>query len=136
MAQNRVRNDASNRAEFLFSLSEKRELLAREAGHVDLGNLASCARVDAKPIDRDVQMKYEIMKNEDGPLRRTMKHVDQTGAEQQIMKLDSHTNRGIGGDKEDSATAAQYPALDERLLNIETHLAMRYGASCHSKVFK
>ena len=28
--------------------------------------------MDAKPVDRDVQIKYDIAGNEEGPLRRTV----------------------------------------------------------------
>jgi len=38
---------------------------------MDVKELTSCARVDAKPIDRDKQIKYDIAKNEAGPLTRT-----------------------------------------------------------------
>jgi len=37
----------------------------------DVKEPTSCARVDAKPIDRDKQIKYDIAKNEAGPLTRT-----------------------------------------------------------------
>ncbi|KAK0443768.1 hypothetical protein EV421DRAFT_1803181 [Armillaria borealis] len=48
LSRNRAQNDASNRAEFLRP--------------------TSCARTDAKTLDRDTQMKYDTAKNEDGPL--------------------------------------------------------------------
>ena len=38
---------------------------------MDVKELTFCARVDAKPIDRDKQIKYDIAKNEAGPLTRT-----------------------------------------------------------------
>ena len=41
----------------------------------------SCARIDAKPVDKDIQMKYDIAKNEDGPLLKTVKHPDMRGTE-------------------------------------------------------
>jgi hypothetical protein len=69
-------------------------------------------------VDRDVMMRFDIAKNEDGPLRRTLK-VE--------MKNESnrHADKTIQGG--DSATASRHPGLDERLKILETHLAMRYG---------
>ncbi len=87
LSRNRARNDASNRAEFLRPPSD-----------------TSCARTDAKMLNRDTQMKYDIAKNEDGPLRRTMKKVE-----------------------EEKADEAESPALSERIANVETHLAVHYG---------
>ncbi|SJL07275.1 uncharacterized protein ARMOST_10618 [Armillaria ostoyae] len=84
LSRNRARNDASNRAEFLRPASD-----------------TSCARTDAKTLNRDTQMKYDIAKNEDGPLRRTMK-------------------RKVSEEKADEAES---PALSERIVNVETHLA-------------
>ncbi|EMD37698.1 hypothetical protein CERSUDRAFT_154500 [Gelatoporia subvermispora B] len=124
LAKNRGRNDASNRAEFLQSLAEKRRQLA-EAGVPDAeAPASSCARTDAKPQNRDVQMKYDIAKNEDGPLRKTLKHLAGTnesdkGQEKQISGMSSG----------DLPTAERHPALDERLRNIEAHLAVRYVPS-------
>jgi hypothetical protein len=80
LARSRDRNDRSNRAEFLQSLAEKRQ--APTAGTSDQTSSSttndeetqenfSCARVDAKTIDRAKQIKYDIMKNEDGPLKGT-----------------------------------------------------------------
>ncbi|KJA27620.1 hypothetical protein HYPSUDRAFT_197811 [Hypholoma sublateritium FD-334 SS-4] len=73
LAQTRARNDASNRAEFLYSLSEKRRKLQEEGGNPDEALISSCARVDAKPVDRDKQMKFDIAKNGEGPLTKTVK---------------------------------------------------------------
>jgi hypothetical protein len=82
---------------------------------------ASCARADAKTVDRDVMMKFDIAKNEEGPLRRTLK-----------IEMKNENNRPadktIEGDH--SVTANRHPGLDERLKNLETHLAMRYGRFC------
>lgn len=63
-------------------------------------------------------MKFDIAKNEEGPLRRTLK-----------VEMRNENNRpadkNIEGDH--SVTASRHPGLDERLKNLETHLAMRYG---------
>ena len=70
-----------------------------------------------KQLDRDLQMKYDIAKNEDGPLRRTMKGHSKTETGDPPVALSEH-----------SETKDQ-PALGERLKNIEAHLAVRYGTS-------
>lgn len=83
---------------------------------IDPSLLGSCARTDAKPINRDEQMKYDIAKNNEGPLSRTMKA---SGPKQPEMSAED----------EERVTAARYPALDERLQNVETHFAVRYVPS-------
>ncbi|KAF8075941.1 hypothetical protein FPV67DRAFT_1604644 [Lyophyllum atratum] len=122
LARNRARNDASNRAEF------KRQRLS----DTDTEPPPSCARADAKPIDRDVQMKYDIAKNDEGPLSRTVHAVGE-------KDKTSITDKGKGKERTDGEgsssklhsdetawTAERHPGLDERLRNIETHLAVRY----------
>ncbi|KAN0104014.1 hypothetical protein V8E52_011415 [Russula decolorans] len=97
-ARNRARNDASNSA-------------------YDEVESASCARADARTVDRDVMMKFDIAKNEDGPLRRTLKVEMKNGNNRPVDKT-------IEGDH--LVTASRHPGLDESLKNLETHLAMRY----------
>ncbi|KIJ68091.1 hypothetical protein HYDPIDRAFT_83317 [Hydnomerulius pinastri MD-312] len=116
LAQNRAKNDASNRAEFLQSLAQKRRRLNIEPESTE--PIPSCARTDAKHLDRDSQMKYDIAKNEDGPLRRTMKVADGTQAKKETLVALT-----------DDTQSEHQPALDERLKNIESHLAVRYGRS-------
>lgn len=113
LAQNRARNDASNRTEFLESLAQKRRRLNLDPDSTE--PIPSCARTDAKHLDRDVQMKYDIAKNEDGPLRRTMKGVPgDKGSQKELHAL------------HDDAEGEQQPATDQRVKNIEEHLAVRY----------
>lgn len=64
-------------------------------------------------------MKYDIAKNEDGPLRKTMKREHDSD----VSVAKARVSKG----KEDVPTAERYPALDERIANIETHVAVRYG---------
>jgi hypothetical protein len=64
---------------------------------------ASCARTDSKMVDRDVMMKFDVAKNESN----------------------RPTDKTSEGDH--AVTANRHPGLDERLKNLETHLAMRYG---------
>ncbi|EGN92509.1 hypothetical protein SERLA73DRAFT_156976 [Serpula lacrymans var. lacrymans S7.3] len=122
LSQNRARNDASNRAEFLESLSQKRRRLNPDAeASSSSESIPSCARTDAKEINRDLQMKYDIAKNEEGPLRRTMKAASApatTGRQQ---------TQPITGTLSEEYLSERHPGLDERLKNIETHLAVRYG---------
>jgi hypothetical protein len=117
LAQNRAKNDASNRIEFLESLAQKRRRLNLDPESTD--PIPSCARTDAKHLDRDSQMKYDIAKNEDGPLRRTIKGAvgKEMRAEEKLVALS------------DDSPSNHQPAIDERLKNIETHLAVRYGMS-------
>ncbi|TFK53536.1 hypothetical protein OE88DRAFT_1626305 [Heliocybe sulcata] len=122
LARNRAKNDASNRREFLESLSEKRRRLLGDDNpeKMDVDSIPSCARTDAKPIDRDLQMKYDIAKNEEGPLRKTVKV--EPDRDNEAVGLSS-TNRPPAGP---DITADRYAGLDERLKNIETHFSVRY----------
>ena len=117
LARNRARNDASNRQEFLLSLAEKRQRLGQTETSADPG--PSCARTDAKTQNRDIQMKYDIAKNEDGPLRKTLKTSMEPG---KISAPPTSSGDNV-------PTSERYPALDERLKNVETHLAVKYGMS-------
>lgn len=123
LARNRARNDASNRAEFLhpskrLHTSDAPGGLPSNEG-VEIEH-ASCARTDAKTTDRDVMMKFDIAKNEEGPLRRTLK-VE--------VKDENHKPTNESADGNSLVTASRHPGLDERLKNLEAHLAMRYVPS-------
>ena len=63
-------------------------------------------------------MKFDIAKNEDGPLRRTLK-----------VEMKNENNHPADKTVEGGhlATASRHPGLDERLKNLEAHLAIRYG---------
>ncbi|KAF8971205.1 hypothetical protein BDZ97DRAFT_1788284 [Flammula alnicola] len=205
LARTRARNDASNRAEFLYTLAEKKRKLQEGGQNPAEVEFTSCARVDAKPIDRDKQMKYDIAKNGEGPLTKTVKlssgpgpsselssenanslsappslpramsgvsttsssdktthpqpqsrqkrkfvdfdesHVD-TESAASISKAKNKA-KGKGKQKEENAilpdteldndedaalgmlTAEEHLGLDERLKNVEEHLALRYVPS-------
>ena len=138
LAKNRARNNASNRSEFLYTLADKKRKLLDDQNGGDTVPIPSCARTDAKPIDRDLQMKYDIAKNE-GPLRRTVKAAvgEQISAEErkeEPKKAAVIPDASSDQDLEEHATAARYPGIDERLINVENHLAIRYGTqpSCLS----
>ena len=64
-------------------------------------------------------MKYDIAKNEDGPLRKTLKTSMESGK----------TSAPPNSSSDNVPTSERYPALDERLKNVETHLAVKYGMS-------
>ncbi|KAJ8518603.1 hypothetical protein ONZ45_g4363 [Pleurotus djamor] len=101
LARNRAKNAQSNVNEFLHLNSDA----------------SGCARTNAKHQDRDLQMKYDIAKNEDGPLRRTM--------QAQVQSAEPPNANATTSKSE----AQQRPGLDDRLRNIETHLAIRYVPS-------
>ncbi len=101
-------------------MAEKRRRL-NENG--DSEPVPSCARTDAKTQNRDLRMKYDIAKNEDGPLRRTLK----SGVLVNAGSTPSASKASANGAADDVPSASRYPALDERLQNIEKHLAIRYG---------
>ncbi|KAJ1304300.1 hypothetical protein OPQ81_005460 [Rhizoctonia solani] len=86
----RARVDQSNREEFI------------QRKHQGKGS----ARTDAIKLNRDVQMKYDVVKNEDGPLGKT-------------MKAGEHSKPPLGaGDKS--------LGVIERFQAIEAHLGVRY----------
>ncbi|KAF7321906.1 hypothetical protein MKEN_00712800 [Mycena kentingensis (nom. inval.)] len=133
LAQNRAKKDASNRAEFLVSLAEKRQRLGDEAAADDL-SLSSCARTDAKPADRDIQMKFQIAQNIETPLQRTVKGAagDSVAAATPAMSpttLRSRTKSLAREEKKAETVEAEekvHSGLQQRLQNIETHFAVRY----------
>lgn len=124
LAKNRARNDRSNRNEFLHSLAQKRRRLTDSTSELT----SSCARADAKSVDRDLQIKYDIAKNEEGPLRNTVRLEDVT------FRSDPNVQRD-----EDGLLSAQHPGLNGRVTDLETHLSIKYGTfisfvrSCFSK---
>jgi hypothetical protein len=132
LAKNRLRNDASNRSEFLLSLSEKRKHLQElDDPPEDNAAVSSCARTDARVFDRDAQMKYDIAKNDEGPLRRTKAKKDERHPAS--SKLNIHTESPLTSDgaivvpNDQESLPKDHPGVDERLGNIESHLAVRYG---------
>lgn len=132
LARNRERNDASNRAEFLLSLSEKRKRFQESNDGEGDVPIPSCARADARTIDRDAQMKYDIAKNDDGPLRRTRtKKGDVQPLETQLNPGGGIPGPATGGlvTSDQEALSKHHPGIDERLSGVEAHLAIRYGLS-------
>jgi hypothetical protein len=70
-------------------------------------------------------MKYDIAKNESGPLNRTMR----SGGS--VSEARDAPGQGKGGIKVRKATSEEtmerYPGLEERFQNIEDHFAVSYG---------
>ncbi|KAK1230249.1 hypothetical protein PQX77_006678 [Marasmius sp. AFHP31] len=141
LSRKRLHNDVSNRNEFLLSIAQKRAKLSEET-QTEVSEVASCARTDAKQVDRDAQMKYDIARNEDGPLKRTMK--GRTASIEEHAQPSSSTVKGKGKAQTrkssvtsnpeaatplEAISADRHPGLDERLANIETHLSVRYVPS-------
>ena len=142
MAKNQARNDTSNRAEFLSSLAERRKrqrveeddstIDSSDAIDSDIGG-KTCARVDARAIDRDAQMKYDIAKDDCGPLSRSAK----AGLLSEKGKMKSSPLEAEGTETkskikikqefDEEVSSASYPGLEERLKNIEDHFAVRFG---------
>ena len=148
MAKNQAKNDASNRAEFLSSLAERRKcqqvggeggdssypnsMDSSDAMSSDIGGqkTRTCARVDAKPIDRDAQMNYDIAKDDWGPLSRSAKAglpSDKGKMSLETEAMETKPKTAIKKEVEEEVTSARYPGLDERLKNIEDHIAVRFG---------
>ncbi|KAF9523493.1 hypothetical protein CPB83DRAFT_898718 [Crepidotus variabilis] len=172
IARSRSRNNASNRAEFLHTLAERKRKITEEAtaegsttqeAALEQG---SCARTDARTIDRDKQMKYDIAKNEDGPLTRRTKapvplpttadmHMATASStssstlplmdsesqprkrrklttsetlDAKVDKTEGHTKMDIDEDGElaEERAMARLLGINERVQNLEEHLAIRY----------
>ncbi|KAG6844745.1 hypothetical protein H0H87_004077 [Tephrocybe sp. NHM501043] len=124
LARNRARNDVSNRSEFVYTPAEKRRRLTGSEDDIS----PSCARTDAKSLDRDVQMKYDIAKNEDGPLSRTIPEKEKRDNKQKGKMKDDGLG-SVSANGEEEWTAIKRPGLDERLRNVEAHLAVHYVPS-------
>ncbi|KAF9019241.1 hypothetical protein BDZ89DRAFT_888929, partial [Hymenopellis radicata] len=127
LVKNRARNDASNRAEFLLSLEEKR---ARRGDAMDVDDEPSCARTDAKQVDRTQQIKYDVAKNDDHLRRTTKKQLDsqplssQKGKEKAgVIEQTPYT------EFDERVTTERHPGLDERLSNVEAHFSVNYVPS-------
>ncbi|KAF8658332.1 hypothetical protein AX16_002099 [Volvariella volvacea WC 439] len=116
IANNRARNDKSNLNEFVKPIERMQERGDDSSG--------SCARTDAKVLNRDVQMRYDIVKNEDGPLRRTVKALDKDSSQPLPEAILDGGQNSATTDEGDMAS--RIPGLDERVKNIEQHLAVRY----------
>jgi hypothetical protein len=93
--------DESNRTEFL-------------SRHDPKADDVTCARTDAREINRNIQMKFDIVNNEDGPLARSLTAFNDNKNSQAATATATSSNNGSGG-----ADAT------ERVNNIEQHLNVR-----------
>ncbi|KAI8981482.1 hypothetical protein BDB01DRAFT_794236 [Pilobolus umbonatus] len=94
--------DESNRTEFLNR-------------HDPAAEDVTCARTDAREINRNIQMKFDIVNNEDGPLARSL-----------VAYNDSKAEANDNKNTTDSTTSVD---MEERLTNIEDHLNVKYDPS-------
>ncbi|CAO3588261.1 unnamed protein product [Absidia cylindrospora] len=96
--------DASNRTEFLNRPDPK-------------GEDVTCARADAREINRNIQMKFDIVNNEDGPLARSLISSSATTDEQRSSNTTDNQKRN-----DQVATEV----MEERLGNLEAHLNVQF----------
>ncbi|KAI0030940.1 hypothetical protein K488DRAFT_53147, partial [Vararia minispora EC-137] len=120
LARNRIKNDTSNCTEFLHA-PKPRRLPVEGEDEDEEDSPITTARADAKLIDRDIMMKFDVAKNEEGPLRRTVQDKDKNhGINTEGSRAPLHSR----GSEEWAHN--RYLGLSERLRNLETHLAVRY----------
>ena len=74
-------------------------------------------------------MKFDVAKNEGGPLRKTVSTNANSEAPEAARGKTGKVKIEDADDikREENISAERYPGLDERLRNIEEHIAVRYG---------
>ncbi|KAJ1983867.1 hypothetical protein H4R34_001009 [Dimargaris verticillata] len=75
-------------------------------------NHISCARVDLSEVNRAIQMKQQVVNNEDGPIMRSI----------------AHDSKPTGGPTSPPEGERQHSGLVERIDNLETHLKVTPNA--------
>ncbi|CAG8440445.1 11921_t:CDS:2 [Diversispora eburnea] len=85
--------------------SNRAEFLRKSSNPNDPDDVISCARTDAAEINRNIQMKHDVVNNDDGPLARsTFLSSNQrndktkelpTGVEERIQNIEKHLNLKI-----------------------------------------
>ncbi|KAI8341993.1 hypothetical protein BC941DRAFT_415055 [Chlamydoabsidia padenii] len=106
--------DVSNRTEFLNRPDPK-------------GEDVTCARTDAREINRNIQMKFDIVNNEDGPLARSL--VSTAPEQQQEQQQERHQTMATIIDKERNNKhnkQVMTEVMEERLGNLESHLNVQF----------
>ena len=73
----------------------------------------SCARSEAAAINRNIQMKHDVVNNEDGPLARST--------------FTRQTNGYNRNPRELQRLIDLPPGIEERLQNIQEHLNVKIG---------
>ncbi|SAM07941.1 hypothetical protein [Absidia glauca] len=103
--------DISNRTEFLNRPDPK-------------GEDVTCARADAREINRNIQMKFDVVNNEDGPLARSL--VPTAPEKQQHQQQQSIYTIGNGENNNCQKNQVATQAMEERLGNLESHLNVQF----------
>lgn len=103
--------DISNRTEFLNRPDPK-------------GEDVTCARADAREINRNIQMKFDVVNNEDGPLARSL--VPTVPDKQQHQQQKSIYTIGNRESNNDHKNQVATQAMEERLGNLESHLNVQF----------
>lgn len=96
--------DASNRAEFLNR---------PDPSSADV----TCARTDAREINRNIQMKLDIVNNEDGPLARS------------LLSSSDHVRIGEQSGSSSLSSNNSNEGAIERIRNIEQHLNVSFNTN-------
>ncbi|KDQ21757.1 hypothetical protein BOTBODRAFT_212672 [Botryobasidium botryosum FD-172 SS1] len=136
LAQNRARSDQSNREEFLKQLhpSKRRKLSDAPEGVSDPSEDAlqaspTCARTDMVQLNRDIQMKYDVAQNDEGPLSRTIRgKVAEKDPRNDVGQGNGGLRRLNGCDELELTKTImdRHPGLEERFNSVENHLSVRY----------
>ncbi|KAF8313071.1 glycoside hydrolase [Clavulina sp. PMI_390] len=134
LAANKARSSWSNTREFLRH--PKRQKLndapASESSSMDIDNMSkySSARTSTVKINRDIQMRHDIVKNPEGPLGRTMLAM---ATEEDPPAGPGQGTGGIISPMLANALASpptptmqRHPGLQERFDNIEEHLRITW----------
>ena len=75
-------------------------------------------------------MKFDVAKNEGGPLRKTVSTIANSEALEAAGGKTGRVKTNDADDlkrEEEDISTERYPGLDERLRDIEEHIAVRYG---------
>ncbi|KAJ1927019.1 hypothetical protein IWQ60_003316 [Tieghemiomyces parasiticus] len=100
----------------------------------------SCARVDMSGVNRSIQMKQEIVNNEDGPLMQSVTTTIITVTEATAGGETAGDTRTVRRPAEPLPTAEgpdrPYSGLEERLDNLREHLGVKFTADHGASVYE
>ncbi|CAI2177586.1 19780_t:CDS:2 [Funneliformis geosporum] len=100
--------------------SNRAEFLKKSDNPLDPNDKQSCARSDAAEINRNIQMKLDVVNNEDGPLARS------------TFTSANHNRSDL-----DKKSLADLPrGIEDRLQNIEKHLNIEIVTSIPFSVYE
>jgi hypothetical protein len=77
-------------------------------------------------------MKYDVAQNDEGPLRKTLAENQTKNGKSREKAQTSKVN--AVDVPADLPTAEKHPGLNERITNLEAHLAVKYG-TCYRPRF-